>query len=36
MDTLKEVKKERGGVYFYPGVIVENICQFEGYSGKYL
>lgn len=36
MDTLKEVEKERGGVYFYLGVIVENIFLYRGYNGKYL
>jgi hypothetical protein len=35
VDTLKKVKKERGGVFFYLEAIVENICQYEGYGGKF-
>lgn len=36
MDTLKEVEKIKGGVYFYLEAIVENIFLYRGYSGKYL
>lgn len=33
---FKISQKGKGGVYFYLGHIVENICQYRGYNGKYL